>query len=179
MSKSTLLQQPRPVSRIVGGPVFLTDLTQLVVFRLDEERYALALAVVERIVRAAEVTPLPKAPAIVLGVIDLEGRVLPVLNVRRRFRLPEREISPADQFLIARCEWRTVVLVVDEVQEVIERSPTEIVGAAQIVPGLEQIQGVIKLDDRLVLIHDLGSFLSLDEARSLDEAISQEVAHET
>ena len=157
----------------------MSELTHLVAFRLDDERYALPLAVVERIVRAAEVTPLPKAPTIVLGVIDLEGRVLPVLNVRRRFRLPEREIGPADQFLIATTEWSTVVLVVDEAQGVIERLPTEIVGAAQIVPGLEQIQGVTKLDDGLVLIHDLEKFLSLDESRSLVEAMSQEVARET
>ena len=157
----------------------MSELTQLVVFRLDEERYALRLAVVERIVRAAEVTPLPNAPTIVLGLIDVEGRVLPVLNVRRRFRLPEREIRPADQFLIARTEWRTVVLAVDEAEGVIERSPAEIVRSAQIVPGLEQIQGVVKLDDGLVLIHDLESFLSLDEARYLDEAMSQEVAHDT
>src|SRR5438876_195366 len=130
----------------------MSELTQLVVFRLDEQRYALTLAVVERVVRAAEVTPLPKAPTIVLGVIDLEGRVLPVLDVRQRFRLPEREIGPADQFLIAQTEWewRTVVLAVDKVQGVIERSPTEIIGTARIVPGLEQIEGVIKLYDGLV-----------------------------
>jgi len=157
----------------------MSELTQLAVFRLDDQRYALKLAVVERIVRAAEVTPLPKAPTIVLGVIDLEGSVLPVLNVRRRFRLPEREICPTDQLLIAQSDGRTVVLVVDEVQGLIERSPIEIVEAAQIVPGLEHIQGVIKLDDGLVLIHDLEKFLSLDETRSLDEAMSQEVAHET
>ena len=70
-------------------------------------------------------------------------------------------------------------MAVDEVQGVIERSPTQIVEAAQIMPGLEQIHGVIKLDDGLVLIHDLEKFLLLDEARSLDEAIGQEVAHET
>ncbi len=157
----------------------MSELTQLVVFRLDEKRYGLRLAVVERIVRAVEVTPLPKAPTIVLGVIDFEGRVLPVLNVRRRFRLPEREIRPADQFLIARTERHTVVLAVDEAEGVIERSPTEIVGAAQIMPGLEQIQGVIKLDDGLVSIHDLESFLSLYEARSLDETMREEMAHET
>jgi len=157
----------------------MSELTKLVVFRLDEERYALVLGVVERIVRAAEVTPLPKAPTIVLGVIDLEGRVLPVLNIRRRFRLPERAIGPTDQFLIAQTEWRTVVLVVDEAEGVIERSPAEIIGAAQIAPGLEQIQGVINLDGGLVLIHDLEGFLSLDEERCLDEAMGQEVAHET
>jgi purine-binding chemotaxis protein CheW len=157
----------------------MRELTQLVVFRLGEQRYALPLVVVERVVRAAEVTSLPKSPAIVLGVIDVEGRVLPVLNVRRRFCLPERQISPADQFLIARTARRTVVLVVDEAQSIIERSPTEVVGEAQIVPGLDQIQGVVRLDDGLVLIHDLEKFLSLDEARVLDAAMNQEVSDGT
>lgn len=155
----------------------MIELTQFVVFRLDEERYAAPLAVVERIVRAVEVTPLPKAPAIVLGVIDFEGRVLPVLNIRRRFGLPDKEIRPTDQFLMAQTAQRMVVLVIDHAQGVIELPSTEIVGPVEIVPGLEQIQGVIKLDDGLAVIHDLEKFLSLDEARSLDEAMRQEVVH--
>ncbi|MBI2296136.1 MAG: purine-binding chemotaxis protein CheW [Betaproteobacteria bacterium] len=148
---------------------------QLVVFRLDEQRYALPLAVVERVVRAAELTRLPNAPSIVLGAVDVEGHVLPVLDVRRRFGLRQRDLSPADHFLIACTARRSVVLVVDEAQGLIERSQDEIIGSAQIVPGLEQIQGVVRLDDGLVLIHDLEKFLSLDEARALDEAVDQEV----
>lgn len=144
---------------------------QLLVFRLGEQRYALPLAAVERIVRAVEVTPLPGAPPIVLGAIDVQGRVLPVLNLRRRFLLPAREISPADQFLIASTARRAVVLVIDEAQGVIEREPSAVIGSDKIVPGLEQFQGVLKLDDGLVLIHDLEKFLSLDEVRALDEAM--------
>ncbi|MBI3853103.1 MAG: purine-binding chemotaxis protein CheW [Verrucomicrobia bacterium] len=155
----------------------MSELTQLVVFRLDAQRYAVPLVVVERIVRAAEITPLPKSPDIVLGAIDVAGRVLPVLNIRRRFRLPEREVRPADQFLIAQTAQRTVVLAVDETQGVIERSSAEIIGAAQIVPGLDHLQGVVRLDDGLVLIHDLEKFLSLDEARALDKALNTEVNH--
>lgn len=150
---------------------------QLLVFRLDEQRYALPLTAVARIVQAAEVTLLPKAPSIVLGAIDVEGCILPVLNVRQRLRLPERGISTSDHFLIARTARRTVVLVIDEAQDVIECSPTEFVGAAQIVPGLEQIRGVVKLSDGLVLIHDLEEFLSLNEERALDEAMSQGAAY--
>lgn len=155
----------------------MSALSRLVVFRLDAQRYALSLAVVERSVRAVEVTGLPNAPAIVLGVINVEGCVLPVLNLRRRFGLPEREISLSDQFLIARTTRRTVVLVVDETQGVIEHPKAEIIGPAQIVPGLGQIQGVVKLPDGLVLIHDLELFLSLEEVNALDAAMAQEVAH--
>lgn len=152
----------------------MNELIQLVVFCLDEQRYALPLASVERAVRAVEVTALPNAPPIVLGVIDVEGRVLPVLNIRRRFRLPEREIRPVDQFLIAQTAPRTVALVVDEAKEVIERAQSTVISSTRIVPGLDHIEGVIKLDDGLVLIHDLERFLSLDEARALDVAMSQD-----
>lgn len=146
---------------------------QLVVFRLDRQRYALPIAAVERIVCAVEVTPLPGAPAIVLGAIDVEGRILPVLNLRRRFLLPQREVDPADQFLIARTERRVVVLVMDGAQGVIEREQSAIIGSNLIVPGLEQFRGVVKLDDGMVLVHDLEQFLSLDEARTLDEAMAR------
>jgi purine-binding chemotaxis protein CheW len=155
----------------------MSELSSLVVFRLDARRYALLLAVVERIVRAVEVTGLPNAPDIVLGVINVEGRVIPVLNLRRRFGLPEREISLSDQFLIARTTRRTVALVVDEAQGVIEHPKAEIIAPARIVPGLGQIQGVVKLPDGLVLIHDLELFLSLEEVNALDAAMAQEVAH--
>ena len=152
----------------------MSELAQLVVFRLDERRYALPLAVVERVVRAVEVTPLPKASPIVLGAINVHGRVLPVLNVRKRFLMPEREIGPADWFLLAHTARHTVVLVVDESEGVVERTQAEVVLSTQIVPDLDHFPGVLRLDDGLVLIHDLETFLSLDEARALDEAMDEQ-----
>ena len=59
---------------------------QIVVFALDEPRYALPLSAVERVVRAVEITPLPKAPEIVLGVINMQGQVVPAVDIRKRFR---------------------------------------------------------------------------------------------
>jgi purine-binding chemotaxis protein CheW len=60
-------------------------LNQLVVFAFDEQRYALHLSAVERIVRMVEITPLPKAPEIVLGVVNVQGRIVPIVNIRKRF----------------------------------------------------------------------------------------------
>lgn len=143
----------------------------LVVFRLDDQRYALPLAAVERVVRAVEVTPLPGAPAIVLGAIDVHGCIVAVMNLRRRFGLPERAIAPNDYFLIARTVRRPVALVIDEAQGVSAHAPGAMVRPDRIVPGLGQFDGVLKLDDGLVLIHDLDKFLGLDEARALDAAL--------
>jgi len=155
----------------------MNSVIPLLIFRVEDHRYALALEVVVRIVRAAEITPLPKAPAIVLGVLDLGGHVLPVLDVRRRFGLPRRDLEPKQHFLIARVASRTVALVIDEALQVMEVSSAEIVAAEQIVPGLEHVRGVTALDDGLVFIHDLEQFLSLDEAAALDAAMNVEVAH--
>lgn len=149
----------------------MSEIVQLVSFRLDRQRYALPLATVGRVTRAVEVTPLPHAPAIVLGAINVHGQVLPVFNVRRRFLLPEREVVPTDWFLVAHAARGTVVLVVDQSDGLVARPPTEIIPSSQVAQGLEAFPGVVRLDDGLVLIHDLDQFLSLAEARTLDDAI--------
>ena len=151
----------------------LGDTAQWVVFGLDTGRYAISLARVDRIVRAVHVTPLPLAPGIVLGAINVEGCILPVFNIRRRFRLPERKINPADHFLIARTAQRRVVLVIDAAQGVLEHPSTAVIDAENIAPGLAHIRGVIRLEDGLVLIHDLEQFLSPDESHALDQAMNQ------
>ena len=89
--------------------------SHLISLTLGEQRYALSLAQVERVIRALEITSLPKAPEIIMGVINVRGMVIPVINVRRRFHLPERRISPGDQIIISHTTRRRVALIVDEV----------------------------------------------------------------
>lgn len=146
----------------------MRELCPLLIFQLNGQRYALPLAVVERVVSAVEVTPLPGAPTLVLGAINLEGCVIPVLDMRQRFGLPRREIYPEDQFLIAHTVHKVVALVIDEALDVIEKAPSAVCSSASITSGLDQFKGMIQLDDGLVLIQDLEKFLSLDEARALD-----------
>lgn len=148
-----------------------SEIRWLVVFTLDEQRYALPLTAVERVVRVVEITLLPKAPEIVHGVINVQGRIIPVVNIRRRFRLPERELRLSDHCLIAHTTKRMVALVVDEVSGVLEPVDQAMTAAEQILPDLIYVAGVVKLADGMVLIHDLDSFLSLEEEQTLDEAV--------
>ena len=145
---------------------------QLVVFGLDDQRYALPLAAVERIVRVVEFTSLPKAPPIVLGIVNIGGRIVPVVNVRKRFRLPEKEIELGDHLILGQAGCRPVALVVDEVSSVVERPEREVIAAQEILPRLEYVQGVAKLEDGMILIHDLDKFLSLEEEAALDKALA-------
>jgi purine-binding chemotaxis protein CheW len=147
---------------------------QWVLFALDSGRYALPLQSIERIVCAAEYTPLPLAPAAVLGAIDVAGDILPVFNLRNRFRLPERPIAPSDQFIIARSARRRVVLAVDAALGVIDEPPQGAFDSARIAPDLAHIRGILSLADGLVLIQDLERFLSADESVALDSAIHDE-----
>jgi purine-binding chemotaxis protein CheW len=152
----------------------MREYNKVVVFRLAGRRYALPLVAVERIVRAVEVIPLPGAPLVVLGLIDMHGCVLPVISLRRRFGLHEREIEVSDQFLIAGTARRPVVLVIDEVEGVIECEASAIVRSESIAPGLQLFEGVAILKDGLALIHDLTKLLSLDEMHALEEAMREE-----
>jgi purine-binding chemotaxis protein CheW len=145
---------------------------QLIVFSIDEQQYALHLSAVERVVPSAEITPLPKAPEIVLGVVNVQGRIIPVVNIRKRFRLAEREIDLRDQLILARTLRRPVALVADAVRGVIERPQQDVIATAKILPGLDYLEGVVKLDDGMILIHDLDKFLSLDEEKTLEDALN-------
>lgn len=144
----------------------------LVCFTLDDQRFALRLAAVERVIQVVEITPLPRAPEIILGAINMHGRVIPVFNPRRRLALAPRALELDDQFIVAHAAQRTVALLVDRVTGVIAVRDDQMVAAAQVAP-VPYVQGVVKLEDGLLLIHDLDAFLSLDESLQLDAALPQ------
>ncbi len=144
---------------------------RLVVFDLSDQRYGLPLHAVDRIVRIVEFTPLPKAPDIVLGVVNVHGRVIPVVDIRRRFHLPRRDVALTDQMVIARTSRRVVALVADAVTGVIEYSEQDGEEAREVLPGVQYVEGIVKLGDGLILIHNLDKFLSLEEETTLDRAM--------
>jgi purine-binding chemotaxis protein CheW len=140
----------------------MLQIHQLVVFTTDGQGYAVPLSVVDRVVRMVEITPVPQIPEIVLGVIKAQGRIIPVVDVRKRcFCLPARAPHLGDQLLIARTSKRTVALVVDAVSEVMTLSGKEVVLGETILAHLDYVTGVVKRPDGLILVHDLDRFLSL------------------
>jgi purine-binding chemotaxis protein CheW len=146
-------------------------LRKLVTFSLDDRKFALSVSAVQRIIRVVEVTALPKAPEIVIGIINMQGQVIPVFDIRRRFQLPVREMQLSDQLIIASTTKRTVALIVASVNDVIEIPEEMIIVAEEILPELEYVEGVMKTEGGMVVIHDLERFLSLPEEKALDEAL--------
>lgn len=133
---------------------------QLIVFSIDEQRYALPLPNIERIVRMVEITPLPKAPENVSGIINVQGRIIPVLNLRQHFGLSGREIDLNDQLIIAHTKRRWIAFMADTVGDVVEIMEKEVVKSEEILPGMEYVLGLIKKDDGLIHILDIDAILS-------------------
>ena len=157
----------------MGWPIgrLLTWL-RLALWLLGEQRFALPLDAVERVLPAIQVTPLPDAPELVRGIINVQGRVIPVVDMRRRFALPAREVLLSDQLVLARSARRWLSFFVDAVQGVIRHAADARVQSEAIVPGSGGIAGVVKLADGLILVHDLDRLLSLADEDVLDAALS-------
>ncbi len=141
---------------------------EFLIVEVGGHRYGLAVADVREIVRAVPPVPLPGTPEVVEGVINLRGRVVPVLDLRRRFRLPARPPEYTDHLVIARAADRLVALRVDRALDLVRVAAADVEGVGGIAPGAAR---VAKLPGDLVLIQNLRAVLSPAEAATLDGAL--------
>ena len=158
-------------------------------FEIDGVSYGLMLSFVRHCVWASEILPLPFAPPAVDGVVNYHGKIIPVFSARKRFGLRKKALETSDQFIICKIpikgtetssevrlekpapKPRTVAFLVDSTSGVVEYTPDFFTSAERIANGLAHVAGVLKLPNELVLIHDLGQFLSDEEELLLDNAL--------
>ena len=148
------------------------DERQLVVFQLGAELYGVEISRVHEIIRLQSVTRVPRAPAFVEGVINLRGKVIPVVDLRRRFGLPTADHTRASRIVVVELGDQVVGIVVDGVSEVLRVSTSTVEPPSPVVAGIdsEYLHGIAKLADRLVILLDLDRILAREERRSLDVA---------
>jgi len=151
------------------------DISKIIVFTLEDIRCGLALDAVERVVRVVEITSLPGELPMLLGVINVQGEVVPVLDICQRFGLALRPIQLSDQLIITRVGVRTLALKVADVCEVRDYRKSELTSAAAIYPHLSFITGVVKASDGLIIIQDLNQLLSVEESNIISELVEMEV----
>ncbi len=144
---------------------------KIVVFSVGDSRCALPLAGVEKVIRAVQISPLPEAPDIIAGAINLAGQILPVINLRRRFCFADRDLRVDDRFIIATTQKRTVALMADAVEGLREVSSEQLVRLEDPLAFAPQLRGAAKISGELILIFDLDLFLSENEERSLEKAL--------
>src|SRR5690348_9938466 len=163
----TTSTQETTVKLAAGG-----DEQQLVVFQLGAELYGVEISRVHEIIRLQAVTRIPHAPTFVEGVINLRGKVISVINLRRRFGLPAADDTRAGRIVVVDINDQVIGMVVDGVSEVLRVSTATIEPPSPAVSGIdsEYLQGIVKLPERLVILLDLDRVLSREERRALEEA---------
>lgn len=143
---------------------------QWVTFRLGDEKYGINVMQVQEVLRVAEIAPVPGAPPYVLGIINLRGNVVTVIDTRNRFGLMSKETDDNSRIVIIETESHIIGILVDSVAEVVELRSSDIETAPNV--GNEEtsryIQGVTSRDNELLILVDLNRFLSDEEKADLD-----------
>ncbi len=143
---------------------------QLVVFDLAGEHYGVDIAVVEGIIKMQAITAVPHAPSFVEGVTNLRGKVLPVIDLRKRFGLPDTGTTRDSRIVVVEMNGTTVGMVVDGVSEVLRISAEAVEPPSPIVTTVDSafIRGIAKVGERLVILLDLSKVLTGEETTELE-----------
>jgi purine-binding chemotaxis protein CheW len=146
-----------------------SELLQLVSFKIGEEEFGIDILKVQEINRMMNITKVPNAPSFVDGIVNLRGRVIPVINLRAKLKLPRKEFDRNSRIIVVELKGKVTGFIVDEVSEVlripynITEKPPEMVGGI----NSDFITAIGKLEDRLLILLDLDKILSNDETDSL------------
>lgn len=146
---------------------------QLVTFKLAGEEFGIEILSVQEIIRIMQITIVPRTPVFIEGVINLRGKVIPVLDLRKRFGMPEVERDSQTRIIVMEFAQKIVGFLVDEVSEVLRipadtmEPPPSVIAAGV---GAEYIKGVGKLNDRLLILLDLDGLMNNTEI-NFDKAV--------
>ncbi len=148
----------------------LEDL-KIIVFRLMSEEYGVDVSQVLSIERVQHITRVPKSPPFVKGVINLRGKVIPVIDLRSRFDMPEITYTDTSRIIIVSISGVEVGLIVDAANDVIDIPRNLIEPAPQIVTGIdvEYLEGIAKINSRLLILLNLTKVLKLEELKQLEK----------
>ena len=145
-------------------------IVQWVTFRLGDEKYGINVMQVQEVLRVAEIAPVPGAPGYVLGIINLRGNVVTVIDMRNRFGLMSKDKDDASRIVIIETDGQIIGILVDSVAEVVELRVSEIETAPNVGndESSKYIQGVTSIDNDLLILVELNKFLSDEETQEMD-----------
>jgi purine-binding chemotaxis protein CheW len=152
----------------------VTGTMQLVSFRLANELYGIEITKVREIILITEITRIPQTPHYVKGLINLRSTVIPVIDLRALFGLPEGEITDESRIMVLQASGRTIGIVVDAVSEVLRVKQDQIAPPPPTVAklGREYLTGLVKLDKQLLILLDIDKILSDEESAEVGSLAS-------
>ena len=138
------------------------ELVQLVGMKLGEEEYAIDVLKIQEFIRTVEITVVPRVESYILGVMNLRGKVIPVIDLRVRFSLDRCDFDKSTRIIVVRFEKQSIGFVVDEVTEVIRIRKSMVEPTPPLVGsiGQEYILGICKYDSRLIMLLDIDRVLN-------------------
>lgn len=130
---------------------------QQILFKMGNEYYGLSISLVREIIKPLPITRFPKSPLYVEGVIDLRGRILPIINLRKMFDLEPMEETDDTRFVDLQMDGLNIGIIVDAVSEVLNISQSLIEPAPPIIAGVEgkYLQGIARMNDKLIMLLDV------------------------
>lgn len=145
------------------------ELCQLVIFWLGKEEFAVFINQVQEIVRLLPITPLPKVPAFVEGIVNLRGNIVPILALRKKFNLEQGEHTKDTRIIVVNIEGAMIGMIVDSVSEVFRISKNVIEPAPPLISNVEAefVHGVANINKRLIILLDLKKILTKEERKTL------------
>jgi purine-binding chemotaxis protein CheW len=145
---------------------------QIVVFELGDERYGLDIATVYEIIRHQAITAVPQAPPFVEGVINLRGRIIPVVNLQERFGMAPGPLTKTSRIVVCEAGQTRVGLIVDGVSEVLMVALDTIEPTPDVAAGEDAtyLRGIAKLGDRLIILLQLDGLFAAEEAAAIAAA---------
>lgn len=140
------------------------DERQLVVFSLAGEAYGVDIERVQEIIRLQNITHVPRTPPYVNGVINLRGKIVPVVDLRRRLALPCSDLSEESRIVVVKVEESTIGMIVDAVNEVyrVDGSRIEPISPFIVSVNTDYLLGIVRSDDRLIVLIDLDAVFRAD-----------------
>lgn len=148
-------------------------MNKYLIYNIDKKEFALEINSIDRVIHSIYVTPLPDAPEQVIGIINLFGEIIPVINMRKQFNIINKQIEIRDQFIIAHTTKQKYALAVDSVKGIYEWNEHEISKAEKSITESEHVKGVMKLNGNIVVISKLEDILTGNEANILKEEINE------
>ncbi len=143
---------------------------KILTFIIEQQRFAIQLEAIERVIRAQAITKLTDSPDFIDGVIDYYGEVIAVINLRKRLAYPLQEIKLSDRLLIVKSPYRKLALIADEVEDVLLPEKQDLYDAKDIDSGLK-FANILRDDKGIVFIYDLEKLLSKAEEIELSQII--------
>lgn len=147
------------------------EVIQWVTFKLEGEAYGINVMQVQEVLRVTEITPVPGAPSYILGIINLRGNVVTVLDTRMRFGLPQHETDDASRIVIIESNSNVLGILVDSVAEVVYLRASQIESAPNVGndDSSKYIQGVYSSEGNLLILVNVNRLLSGNEWQEVAE----------